>query len=157
MGSSLSVGQQDSPGIVYGVRRHTGASPRFHQKIEKDTKRGPRPRPATAASPEEEGLNPAHLGSDFEDFLKEEGLFEAAQVLAVKKVIAYKLRELIRQKHLSKDALAKRMKTSRAALDRLLDPNNPSVTLATLGKAACVLGCTLHVELTHPEHPREEA
>ena len=72
------------------------------------------------------------------------------QVLAVKKVIAYKLLELMRQEHLTKDALAKRMQTSRAALDRLLDPENPSVTLVTLGKAACALGCTLRVELTHP-------
>ncbi len=60
-----------------------------------------------------------------------------------------KLMELIRQKHLTKEALAQRMKTSRAALDRLLDPTNPSVTLATLGKAASALGCTLRIELTH--------
>jgi hypothetical protein len=53
----------------------------------------------------------------------------------------------MRQEHLTKDALAKRMGTSRAALDRLLDPNNPSVTLVTLGKAACALQRTLHVEL----------
>jgi DNA-binding Xre family transcriptional regulator len=87
------------------------------------------------------------LGSDFEDFLKEEGLFDSVHALAVKKVVAYKLLELLRQKRLTKDALAKRMKTSRASLDRLLDPNNPSVTLATLSKAASALGCTLRVEL----------
>ncbi|HEV8716757.1 MAG TPA: hypothetical protein VGX03_28560, partial [Candidatus Binatia bacterium] len=81
-------------------------------------------------SPVEEGLNPAHLGGDFEDFLKEEGLFEAVQILAVKKAIAYKLMGLIRRKRFTKDTLAKRMKTSRAALDRLLDPTTPSVTLA---------------------------
>jgi hypothetical protein len=75
-------------------------------------------------------------------------LFETVQVLAVKKVIAYKLVELMRQEHLTKDALAKRMRTSRAALDRLLDPANPSVTLATLGKAACALKRTLRVELS---------
>jgi DNA-binding Xre family transcriptional regulator len=91
-------------------------------------------------------LNPAHIGSDFEDFLKEEGIFETVHALAMKKVIAYKLLELIRQKRVTKDALAKRMKTSRASLDRLLDPNNPSVTLATLSKAASALGCTLRVE-----------
>jgi DNA-binding Xre family transcriptional regulator len=77
-------------------------------------------------------------------------LFETVHVLAVKKVIAYKLLEQIRQQHITKEALAKRMKTSRAALDRLLDPENPSVTLATLGKAVRALGCTLRVELTHP-------
>lgn len=74
-------------------------------------------------------------------------MFETAQVLAVKKVIAYKLLEFMRQERLTKDALAKRMQTSRAALDRLLDPENPSVTLTTLGKAACALGRTLRVEL----------
>jgi antitoxin HicB len=103
---------------------------------------------ATATFPQEAALNPARLGSDFEDFLKEEGLFEKVQALAVKELVAYRLLELIRQKHVTKDALAKRMKTSRAQLDRLLDPNNPSVTLSTLSKAAVALGCTLRVELT---------
>jgi hypothetical protein len=79
--------------------------------------------------------------------LREEGLFETAHVLAVKKVIAYKLLDLMREEHLTKDALAKRMQTSRAALDRLLDPENPSVTLLTLGKVACALKRTLRVEL----------
>jgi antitoxin HicB len=87
------------------------------------------------------------LGSTLEDFLKDEGMFETVHILAVKQVVAYKLLEIMRQKKLTKDALAKRMKTSRAALDRLLDPANPSVTLTTLGKAACALGRTLRVEL----------
>lgn len=108
------------------------------------------PGQATAPLPQDAALNPAHLGSDFEDFLKEEGLFDEIQALAVKKVVAYKFLELLRQKRLTKDALAKRMKTSRAQLDRLLDPNNPSVTLSTLSKAASALGCTLRVELTQP-------
>jgi DNA-binding Xre family transcriptional regulator len=68
--------------------------------------------------------------------------------LAIKELVAYKLLELIRQKHMTKDALAKRMKTSRASLDRLLDPNNPSVTLSTLSKAAAALGCSLRVEFS---------
>jgi hypothetical protein len=93
---------------------------RVHQKIEKDAKRRPRPRQATTARTEEaHGLNPAHFGSDFADFLKEEGIFEEVQTLAVKELMAYKLLELLRQKRLTKDALAKRMKTSRAYLDRL--------------------------------------
>ena len=74
-------------------------------------------------------------------------MFETAHVLAVKKVLAYKLLALMREERLTKDALAKRMQTSRAALDRLLDPENPSVTLLTLGKAACALKRTLRVEL----------
>jgi antitoxin HicB len=148
MGSSLNARQSESPGAVHRSRPHHGAPARVHQKIAKDTQSRPRPRPATTAIAAEEGVNPAHLGSDFEEFLAEEGVLEAVQVLAVKKVIAYKLRELLRQQHLSKEVLAKRMKTSRASLDRLLDPTNPAVTLATLGKAAAALGCTLRVELT---------
>lgn len=97
---------------------------------------------------EAHGLNPAHIGSDFEDFLQEEGLFEEVQALAIKELMSSRLLALIRQKRLTKDALAKRMKTSRASLDRLLDPENPSVTLLTLSKAASALGCTLHIELT---------
>jgi transcriptional regulator with XRE-family HTH domain len=79
-------------------------------------------------------------------------MFETVHVLAVKKGVAYKLLEIMRQQKLTKDALAKRMKTSRAALDRLLDPTNPSVTLSTLGKVACALGRTLRVEII--EAPR---
>ena len=74
-------------------------------------------------------------------------MFAEVQVLAVKELLAYRIQTLMRQEHVTKDALAKRMKTSRAALDRLLDPANPSVTLTTLGKAACALGRTLRVEL----------
>ena len=148
MGNSLHARQQDRASTVHGGRRHVSALARVHQKIAKDITSRPRPRPATAARIEEkESVNPVHLGSTLEDFLKEEGLFEELHILAVKKVIAYRLAELMRQTHLTKDALAKRMRTSRAQLDRLLDPDNPSVTLATLGKAACALGCTLRVEL----------
>ncbi len=88
------------------------------------------------------------MGSTLENFLRDEGIFETVHVLAIKKVLAYKILEIMRQEQLTKEALAKRMKTSRAALDRLLDPANPSVTLTTLGKAACALGRTLRVELT---------
>src|SRR5262245_1623867 len=133
MGSPLNARQQDSAGAVHGVRCRTRTSARVHQEIAEDAKGRPRPRQATTARTEEAyGLNPAHLGSDFEDFLKEEGIFEEVQTLAIKELVAYRLLKLLRQKHMTKDALAKRMKTSRASLDRLLDPNNPSVTLTTL-------------------------
>jgi DNA-binding Xre family transcriptional regulator len=88
-----------------------------------------------------------HIGSSLEDFLAEEGILAEVQALAVKKLLAYRIAELMKRQKLTKDTLAKRMKTSRAALDRLLDPENPSVTLTTLGKAACALGRTLRVEL----------
>lgn len=148
MGSPLNTRQQDRTGTVHRGRTRTGSAARVHQKITKDAKRRHRLGQATAESLEEAELNPAHLGSDFEDFLKEEGLFAPVHALAMKKVIAYKLLELLRQRRVTKDALAKRMKTSRASLDRLLDPNNPSVTLVTLSKAASALGCTLRIEFS---------
>jgi hypothetical protein len=147
MGSPRSARQPNSASTVHRARHPDDAAARVHKKIAKDTKGRPRPRTAAVAIAEEEGLNPAHIGSDFEDFLREEGLLEEVQVLAVKEVLAYKLLELMREARLTKEALAKRMQTSRAALDRLLDPENPSVTLLTLGKAACALKRTLRVEL----------
>lgn len=81
-----------------------------------------------------------HLGSNFDDFLAEEGLLGEAESVAVKRVIAFQISRLMQEQNLSKSAMAKRMKTSRAALDRLLDPENQSVTLLTLEKAAQALG-----------------
>jgi hypothetical protein len=89
-----------------------------------------------------------HIGSDFEEFLDEAGVRAEVQALAIKKLLALKIAELMKKEKLTKDVLAKRMRTSRAALDRLLDPENPSVTLVTLGKAACALKRTLRVELS---------
>ena len=82
----------------------------------------------------------ARRGSDFSDFLAEEGLLAEVQVLALKRVIALQLQQVLDQEHVTKTELAVRMKTSRAALDRILDPANPSLTVASLGKAAAALG-----------------
>jgi len=87
-----------------------------------------------------------HLGSDFDDFLAEEGLLAEAETVAVKRVIAYQLATLMEEDNLTKTALARRMKTSRAALDRLLDPDNESVTLQTIERAALALGKKLRIE-----------
>jgi len=148
MGNALNARQSDRTGDFHRARRGAGATARVHQKIAEDSQGRSRPRSTTSSGVAAKGLNPAHLGSSLEDFLKEEGVFETVQVLAIKKVIADKLLEIMRQEHLTKDAFAKRRKTSRAALDRLLDPDNPSVTLATLGRAACALKRTLRVELS---------
>ncbi|HEB99008.1 MAG TPA: Fis family transcriptional regulator [Thiotrichales bacterium] len=88
-----------------------------------------------------------HSGSSFDDFLEEEGLLAEAEAIAVKRVIAYQIRTLMKEQNLSKSALARRMKTSRSALDRLLDPDNPSVTLLTLERAARALGRNIRIEL----------
>jgi DNA-binding Xre family transcriptional regulator len=87
-----------------------------------------------------------HVGSDFDDFLREEELLHAAESMAAKRVIAFRIAEEMKARGLSKSEMARRMGTSRAALERLLDPANPSVTLATLERAATALGATLKVD-----------
>lgn len=87
-----------------------------------------------------------HLGSNFDEFLAEEGLLAEAEAVAIKRVIAYQIAELMKEKNLTKTAMAERMETSRAALERLLDPGNESVTLQTLERAAMALGKRLKIE-----------
>lgn len=87
------------------------------------------------------------LGSSFDDFLKEEGIFEEVENRAIKKLISFQLLDTLKNEHLTKTELAHRLDTSRAAVDRLLDPDNDSVTLLTLIKAATVLGKKLKLEL----------
>jgi len=88
-----------------------------------------------------------HVGSGFDDCLREDRLLEAATVTATKRVIAHQIANEMKRRRLTKLAMAARMKTSRAALDRLLDPDNPSVTIGTLEKAAAALNRRLTVEL----------
>ena len=92
-------------------------------------------------------MNKKHIGSNFDDFLKEENLYEQVQAVAIKRVIAYQIAEEMKKKKLSKTEMASRMKTSRAALERLLDPDNASITLITLERAASALGKKLTVQL----------
>lgn len=87
-----------------------------------------------------------HIGSNFDDFLEEEGLLAEAEAVAIKRVIAYQVAELMKTENISKVAMAKKMNTSRSALDRLLDPNNTSITLQTLGRAAHAIGKRLRIE-----------
>ncbi len=87
------------------------------------------------------------VGSSFDDFLKEDGIYEEVTARAIKRVIARQLDALMRENHLTKTMLAKRMQTSRAQLDRLLDPDNESVTLGTLTRAAHAVGRRLRLEL----------
>ena len=88
-----------------------------------------------------------NIGSNFDDFLREEKMLEHAQAVAIKRVIVYQISEEMKQRKLSKTEMAGKMKTSRAALERLLDPENASVTLSTLERAASALGKKLKVEL----------
>lgn len=88
-----------------------------------------------------------HIGSNFDDFLAEEGLLADAEAAAVKRVVAYQIEEMMEKKDLSKSELARKMHTSRSALDRLLDPNNISITLQTLEKAAVALDKKLEIKI----------
>ena len=83
----------------------------------------------------------------FDEFLEADGLLEEAETIALKQVIADQLRAAMQQEGLTKTAMAERMNSSRQQLDRLLDPNNPSVTLLTLRRAATAVGRNLRIEL----------
>ena len=87
------------------------------------------------------------IGSSFDDYLAEEGLSDEVEAGAIKKIIAYQLLQAIEKEQLTKTALAAQLSTSRAAVNRLLDPENESITLLTLKKAANVLGKKLRLEL----------
>lgn len=88
-----------------------------------------------------------HLGSDFDDFLKGQGMLAGAEAVAVKRVLSFQIEKEMREKGLTKLEMATRMRTSRTAVDRLLDPENISVTLNTLEKAALVIGKKLSITL----------
>jgi DNA-binding Xre family transcriptional regulator len=87
------------------------------------------------------------IGSSLDKFLKEDGIYEDVTARAIKRVLARQLGDLMKREHISKTELAARMKTSRAQLDRLLDPENESVTLGTLTRAAQAVGRHLRMEL----------
>ncbi|MCX7365860.1 MAG: helix-turn-helix domain-containing protein [Alphaproteobacteria bacterium] len=89
----------------------------------------------------------AHIGSSFDDFLDETGIHEEVTARGIKRVITRQLEALMRENKITKTQLAKRMQTSRAQLDRLLDPENESVTLGTLTRAAHAVGRRLRLDL----------
>lgn len=91
-----------------------------------------------------------HLGTTFDDFLAEENLLAECETQALKELLALQVRQSMESEGLSKAAMARRMNTSRPALDRLLDPGNTSVTLHTLQRAAQAIGKRLHLELVPP-------
>lgn len=88
-----------------------------------------------------------HVGSDFDDFLEEEGILAETEAVAVKRVIAFQVEQMMKEQKLSKTEMSRRMNTSRAALNRLLDPANQAVTLQTLDRAAHALGKRLQIHI----------
>lgn len=89
-----------------------------------------------------------HIGSSLNDFLEEDGLLAESELVAVKRIIALQVEKAMNKEKLSKTKMARSMGTSRAALDRLLDPFNTAMTLHTLEKAARVIGRKLHFSLS---------
>lgn len=92
-------------------------------------------------------MKKARRGSNFDDFLEEEGLRAETEAVAIKRVLAYRIELEMKKAKLSKSEMAGKMRTSRSALDRLLDPANTSITLQTLERAALALGKHLKIEL----------
>lgn len=82
----------------------------------------------------------SHRGGKLDDYFKEEGIYDQVVAQAEKEILAWKLQSAMKEKKLTISALAKRMRTSRAAVNRILDPTNPSITLGTLEKVALALG-----------------
>ena len=90
-----------------------------------------------------------NIGSSFDDFLAEEAILEESTAVAMKRVIAWQIAQEMKAQQMTKTDLAKRMHTSRAALNRLLDENDGSLTLTTLASAAAALGKRVLVAFLH--------
>lgn len=88
-----------------------------------------------------------HTGSSFDDFLREEGIYDEVQAAAVKQVLIWQIEQSRKAQGVSKSELARRMETSRSQVERLLDPANSRVQLDTIQRAAAALGRTLIIDL----------
>jgi predicted DNA-binding protein (UPF0251 family) len=89
----------------------------------------------------------ARIGSSFNAFLTEEGLYTKTSAVAIKRVLAWELQRAMLDEGMTKNEMAKRMHTSRSQLDRILDPSNDKIQLDTVFKAARVLGRDVKLEL----------
>nr|CBX31525.1 hypothetical protein N47_E50370 [uncultured Desulfobacterium sp.] len=89
-----------------------------------------------------------HIGSDFDEFLQKEGIHEEVTAAAFKRIIARQLDNVMKSKHITKSEMASRMHTSRAVVNRLLDEDDTSVTLATLTRASLAIGVPLKIEFS---------
>ena len=92
-------------------------------------------------------MKKSNIGSSFDDFLVEDGIYDEVVDAAFKKVIAFQIESEMERKHIKKIEMAEKMETSRSTLDRLLDPENVSINLGTLQKAADVLGKKIQIKL----------
>lgn len=151
MGSANKATAKSRAAVVCHTRARLGSAPRVHQEKPANAKQRAR-RGQAAQAGIARNVNP-RLGGNFDDFLAEEGILADARATANKRVIAYQIQQLMRSQKVSKTKMAGRMGTSRAALDRLLDPDSASVTLLTLERAAVALNRRVEVQLV--EHDDE--
>ena len=91
--------------------------------------------------------NNQHIGSSFDEFLREEGIYAEVEAAALKKVIAAALAKQMKRRRTSASKLAETLGTSRAAVSRVLDEENTSITLTTLSRTAIALGCKVRLEI----------
>jgi len=117
----------------------------FMKKTQKDAETGHRT--GAKAQKGDSVMKKKNIGSSFDSFLREEGLYKEVSATAIKRVVARQVEAAMEQKGLTKAEMARRMHTSRAALDRLLDPDYEAITLTTLRKAAAVVGREIRLEL----------
>jgi antitoxin HicB len=127
--------------------RHSGSASRLYQKDAQDTAGRSCAREATDEGGDDMKKKNPHIGSSLDDFLKEEGIREEVRATALKEALAWQVHKAMKRAKINKVEMARRMNTSRAALDRLLDPGNASVTLQTLCRAARAIGRDLRIEL----------
>ena len=92
-------------------------------------------------------INKKHVGQEFDDFLQEEGIYEQVQLNALKKTIAHQIKAMMEERGIPKTEMASRMNTSRSSLDRLLNEDSYNVNIATISKAAFVLGKRIELSL----------
>jgi antitoxin HicB len=90
-------------------------------------------------------------GTSFDSFLEEQGIRAEVEAVAIKRVLAWQLQQAMRRQQKTKQAMARQLRTSRSQLDRLLDPENVSVSLATIARAAQVLGKRLIIRVASPK------
>jgi hypothetical protein len=146
-GSIRSAQQQNRAPVALLSSGDARGFARFHQENAEDASGR-----SGRCAPQDEGGHDVskrnrHIGSSLNDFLRGEGVLEEARAVAIKEAVAYQVQQAMEKQKISKIEMARRMKTSRAALDRLLAPGNASVTLQTLTRAARAIGRELRVEL----------
>ena len=147
LGSAIEDSQRHRQNAIHGPFRSHRVVAWIREEGAEDAKNRIEPGEAPAKSIEDELMGKKNVGSSFDDFLREEDSLEEATAVAIKRVVAHQLAALMDEQGLTKVEMARRMETSRAALDRLLDPENPSVTLQTLQSAAAAVGGRLRVQL----------